>query len=91
MLVSFTRLVAGGVLGKNHQVITLLLLLRIADRTVDHIHLVADDRLEIRAPAELEQLNGSVHHTVIRQRDGRHAELLSPLINGSCEAPSRRL
>ncbi len=75
--------VTGGVLGKNHQVIALLLfLLRIVDRTVDHIHLIADDRLEIRALAELQQLDGSVHHTVIRQRNGGHAELPGTLDHG---------
>ena len=68
------------VLGQNHQVVTLLLLrLRVVDRAIDHVHLVADDRLEIRALAELEQLDGAVHDAVVCQGDGRHAQLLSPL------------
>ena len=72
--------VAGGIFGQHHQVISLLFLgLRIVNGAVDHIHLVADDRLEIRSLTELQQLNRAVHHAVICQRDGRHAQLLRPL------------
>ena len=72
--------VAGGVLSQHHQVVTPLLLgLGIVDRAVHHIHLVADDRLDAGALAELEQLDGAIHHTVVGEGQGRHAELHSPL------------
>ena len=39
----------------------------------------ADDRLEIRALAELEQLHGAIHDAVVGQGDGRHSQFLRPL------------
>ena len=75
--------VAGGVFRQHHQVVTLFLLgLRVVDGPVDHIHLIADDRLEIGALTQLQQLNRAVHHAVIGQGDGRHAQLLRPLHHG---------
>ena len=72
--------VAGGVLGQHHQVVTPFLLgLGIVDRAVHHIHLVADDRLDAGALTELEQLDGAVHHTVVGEGQGRHAQLHGPL------------
>ena len=65
---------------KNDEVIALLFLrLRIVDRTVDHIHLIADNRLEICSFAKLEQLNGAVHDPVVRESNGRHSKLLRSL------------
>ena len=72
--------VAGGVLGQHHQVVTPFLLgLGIVDRSVHHIHLVADDRLDAGGLAELEQLDGAIHHTVVGEGQGRHAQLHGPL------------
>ena len=75
--------IAGGVFRQHHQVVSLLLLgLRVVDGPIDHIHLIADDRLEICALTELQQLNRAVHHAVIGQGDGWHAQLLRPLHHG---------
>ena len=72
--------VAGGVLGQHDQVVApLLLRLGIVDRSVHHIHLVADDRLDAGGLAELEQLDGAIHHTVVGEGQGRHAQLHGPL------------
>ena len=65
---------------QNDEVISLLFLrLGIVNRTVDHIHLIADNRLEISSFAQLEQLNGAIHDPVIGESDGRHPKLLGSL------------
>ena len=75
--------IADGILGQNNQVVALLFLrLRIIDGSIDHIHLIADDRLEIGALAEFQQLNGAIHHPVIRQGNGWHAQFLGALHHG---------
>ena len=76
--------VAHRVLGQHHQVIAPLLLGRIGviQRTVDDIHLVADDRLEARLAAELEQFDGAIHDAVVGESQGRHAQLHGPLHHG---------
>ena len=73
--------VADGILGQHHQVVTAFLLgrIRVVEGAVDHIHLVADDRLHGCALAKLQQLDGAVHDAVIGERQSRHAQLLGPL------------
>ena len=72
--------VAHPILGQHHQVVAALFFrLRILDRAVDHIHLIADDRLDAGLTAELEQLDGAVHHAVIGEGQGGHAQLHCPL------------
>ena len=71
--------VADGVLGQHHQVVApFLLWLGIVDRAVDHIHLVADDRLDARLGAELQQLDGAIHDAVVGEGQGRHAQRHRP-------------
>ena len=66
--------IADRVLGQHHQVVALLLfLLGVINGTIDDIHLVADDRLDPGLCAELEQLDGAVHHTVVGECKGWHA------------------
>ena len=75
--------IANSILCQDDKVIALFFLgLRIINRTIDHIHLIADDRLEISALAELQQLDGAIHHPVIRQGNGRHTQFLGPLHHG---------
>ncbi len=51
----------------------------ISDVTIDDIHLVTDDGLDRLAPALLQQLNGTIHHTMIGEGNSRHLQLSSPL------------
>ena len=72
--------ISGGVFGQNHQVIApLLFLLGVINRPIHHVHLIADDRLDAGALAELEKLNSAVHHAVIGQSQGRHPQFFCPL------------
>ena len=73
--------VAHRILGQHHQVVAALFLrwIGVIKGAIDDIHLIADDRLHRGALAELEQLDGAVHHTVVGEREGRHPELFSPL------------
>ena len=65
--------VAGGILRQHHEVIAALFFgLWVINRTVDDIHLIADDRLDACPFAQLEKLYGSVHHSVIRECQCRH-------------------
>ena len=76
--------IAHGVLGQHHQVVTALLLggIGVVEGTVDHVHLVADDRLHGCAAAQLQQLDGAIHHPVVGEGEGGHAQLLGPLDHG---------
>ncbi|CAI8357459.1 MAG: Uncharacterised protein [Cyanobium sp. ARS6] len=72
--------ITDGILGEHHQVIsTLLLGLRVINRTIDDIHLIADDRLHTTALTKLEQLHSAVHHPVIGECQCRHSQLLGTL------------
>ena len=68
-----------GILRQNNEVISLLFFrLRIINRTIDDIHLVANNWLEVGPLTKLEQLDRAIHHTVIGERDRGHAQLLRP-------------
>ena len=72
--------VARDVLGQHHQVIAPFFFgLGIRDRAVDHIHLIADDRLDAGLGAKFQQFDGAVHDAVVRERQGWHAQLNRPL------------
>ena len=72
--------IADRIFGQHHQVVAaLLFLLRIINGAIDDIHLIADDRLDPGLSAELEQLDGAVHHTVVGECKGWHAQLHSPI------------
>ena len=68
-----------GILRQHNEVISLLFFrLRIINRTIDDIHLVANNWLEIGSLTKFEQLNRAIHHTVIGESDSGHAQLLRP-------------
>ena len=72
--------IADGIFGQHHQVVALLLfLLGVINGAIDDIHLIADDRLDARLGAELQQLDGAIHDAVVGQGQGRHAQLQGPL------------
>ena len=54
----------------------------ILNRAVDHIHLIADDRLDAGLRAQLQQFDGAVHDAVIGEGQGRHAQGHGPLHHG---------
>ena len=51
---------------------------RPAGMVLDDVHLAAEDRLDVVLAARREQLNGSVHHAVIGQSEGRLFERGGP-------------
>ena len=68
-----------GILCQHNEVISLLFFrLRIINRTIDDIHLVANNWLEVGSLTKLEQLDRAIHHTVIGERNSGHAQLLRP-------------
>ena len=72
--------VTGGIFCQHHEVIAAFLLgLGIINGPIDDIHLIADNRLDPGSRAELEQLNGAVHHTVVGEGQGGHPEFHSPI------------
>ena len=72
--------VTGGIFCQHHEVIaTFLLGLGVINGSIDDIHLIANDRLDPGSRAELEQLNGAVHHPVVGEGQGGHAKFHSPI------------
>ena len=72
--------VTGGIFCQHHKVIAAFLLgLGVINGSIDDIHLIADDRLDPGSRAELEQLNGAIHHTVVGEGQGGHPKLHSPI------------
>ena len=75
--------ISGGILRQNNQVVSLLFLgLRIINRSIDDVHLIADDRLDPSPLTQLQQLNRAIHDTVIGERQSRHSKLFGPLNHG---------
>ena len=75
--------IPGGIFCQNNEVVSLLLFrLRVINRAIDDIHLIANNWLEIGSLAKLEQLDRAIHHTVIGESNGGHAQLLRPLHHG---------
>ena len=72
--------IADGIFGQHHKVVALLLfLLGVINGAIDDIHLIADDRLDARLGAELQQLDGAIHDAVVGKGQGRHAQFQGPL------------
>ena len=80
--------VALGVFGQDHLVIaghpdplasTVEFLFDIA---INEIHLVADDRLDARPFAHLDQLDRPIHDPVVGEGDRRHPQLHRPIDQG---------
>ena len=71
--------VTDGILCQYNEVISLLFFrLRIINRAIDDVHLVANNWLEVGSLTKLEQLDRAIHHTVIGERNRGHAQLLRP-------------
>ena len=72
--------VTGGIFCQNHQVVAAFLLgLGVINGSIDDIHLIANDRFDPGSRAELEQLNGAVHHPVVGEGQGGHPKFHSPI------------
>ena len=72
--------VTGGIFCQHHEVIAPFLLgLGVINGSIDDIHLIANDRLDPGSRAELEQLNGPIHHTVVGEGQGGHPKLHGPI------------
>ena len=74
---SLTIAIADGILGQHHQVVATLFWVEGRNRTIDDIHLIADDRLT-PVPPQLQQLDSAVHHPVVGEGQAGIQALPSP-------------
>ena len=75
--------ITGRVFGEDNQVISLLLLgLGVINRSIDDVHLIADNRLDPCPLAQLQQLDGAIHDPMVGQGQGWHAQLFGTLNHG---------